>query len=72
MCGGGSFTHIAVWGMRGSLTHPQVVDDLDGLLEVHWDVHGDVMVEAWPYWEFLWKWRPVVFPAYQDINNSNN
>lgn len=47
----------------GSLTHPEVIHELDGLLKLHRDVHRDVMVEAGTHREALRERRPVVFPA---------
>lgn len=49
---------------RRPLTHPQVVHDLDRLLELHWDVHRDVVVETGTHGELLRQRRPVVFPAW--------
>lgn len=46
-----------------SLTHPDVVHDLDSLLEIYRDVHCDVMVETGTHRELLWERRPVVFPT---------
>lgn len=46
-----------------SLTHPDVVHDLHSLLELHRDVHCDVVVETWAHGELLRKRRPVVFPT---------
>lgn len=48
---------------RRSLTHPEVIHELDSLLELHWDVHRDVVVEAGTHREALRERRPVVFPA---------
>ena len=46
------------------LTHPEVVHDLDCLLKLYRDVHGDVVVETRTRRELLWERRPVVFPAW--------
>lgn len=45
---------------RDSLTHPEVVHDLDGLLVLDGNVHGNVVVETRPNGELLWKGGPVV------------
>lgn len=45
------------------LTHPEVIHDLDSLLKIYGDVHGDVVVEAGTHGELLREGRPVVFPA---------
>lgn len=49
--------------MQDSLTHPEVVHDLDGLLVLDGNVHGDVVVEARANGELLWKGGPVVLPT---------
>lgn len=48
---------------RRSLTHPEVIHELDRLLELHRDVHRDVVVEAGAHGEALGERWPVVFPA---------
>lgn len=48
---------------RRSLTHPEVIHELDSLLKLHRDVHRDVVVEAGTHGEALRERRPVVFPA---------
>lgn len=49
--------------MRDSLTHPEVVHDLDGLLELDGNVHGDVVVETRADRELLRQGGPVVLTA---------
>lgn len=52
------------------LTHPKVVHDLDRLLELYRNVHGNVVVETWADRELLWQWRPVVLTSCVDKGNS--
>ena len=33
-----------------ALTQPEIVESLDHLLELHGDIHVDVLVEAWLAW----------------------
>ena len=49
--------------IKALLTHPEVVHDLDRLLKLDRNVHGDVVVETRTHGELLWEGRPVVFPA---------
>lgn len=48
---------------RPSMKHPEVVHDLNRLLKLYRNVHGDVVVETGAHWELLWEGGPVVFPA---------
>lgn len=52
------------------LTHPKVVHDLDGLLELYGNVHCNIMVETWANGELLWQWRPVVLTPCVDKGNK--
>ena len=52
------------------LTHPKVVHDLHGLLELYRNVHCNVVVETWTNGELLWQWRPVVLTPCVDKGNS--
>lgn len=49
--------------MKVALTHPEVVHDLHGLLELYRNVHCDVVIEAGSHRELLRQRRPVVSPA---------
>lgn len=53
-----------------TLTHPKVVHDLDGLLELYRNVHCNIMVETWANRELLWQWRPVVLTPCVDKGNK--
>jgi len=57
-----------VW--EDPLTHPKVVHDLDGLLELHRNIHRDVVVEALANGELLRQRRPVVLTACVDNGNA--
>lgn len=37
-----------------SLTHPKVIHNLHGLLELYRNVHCNIMVETWANGELLW------------------
>lgn len=58
-----SYAWIQLSQERRSLTHPEVIHELDRLLKLHRDVHRDVVVEAGTHGEALGERRPVVFPA---------
>jgi hypothetical protein len=49
--------------MRGSLTHPQVVDHLADPAVLLWDVLREVLVEARFHGKASWERRPVVLLA---------
>lgn len=65
------FLRRQYWVVRDLLTHPEVVHDLDGLLVLDGNVHGDVVVETRADGELLWQGGPVVLTACQrsKINN---
>lgn len=52
------------WRQKQPLTHPEIIHDLDRLLELNRDVHRDVVVETGTHWETLRQGRPVVFPPW--------
>lgn len=62
LCG---FIHCPVSSLakKQLLTHPEVIHDLDGLLKLDRDVHGNVVVEARTDRGILRQGRPVIFPA---------
>lgn len=49
--------------MQDPLTHPEVVHDLNSLLVLDGNVHGDVVVETRADGELLWQRGPVVLTA---------
>lgn len=55
-----------------SLTHPEIVHDLDGFLVLHRDVHRYVMIETRTHRKLLWKRRPVVFPPLETRSKQEN
>lgn len=47
------------------LTHPKVVHDGDGALELLRDLHTDVLVEAGAHGAERWQWGPVILTGYR-------
>lgn len=56
--------------LKNPLTHPKVVHDLNSLLELYGNVHGNVVVETWPDGEFLRQWGPVILASCEDNDSS--
>lgn len=50
-------------GKTRLLTHPEVIHDLDRLLKLDRDVHGDVVVETGTHGEVLRERQPVILPT---------